>query len=219
MSRFTLPLLLFLVPYTVLGQDSTRDFSGGWQLFAGGQFADYSGVNSRLTVAGYDKLKSAAYEFGAGISGRIRKVRFGIDGSFIGGDQAAVSSSGFNLHIYTFSDKIRTHGMIFSPQLGITSQLFAIDITKPSTATNFNEALTSDPNRVQLTYYNTFLDIGMVIQLRNVKHSGADLPIFRFGYRYGLENAAWQVRGGDLPDGPHDRAGNFYLAAAIGIIR
>ncbi|HVS98090.1 MAG TPA: hypothetical protein VHE54_16455 [Puia sp.] len=161
-------------------------------------------------------MKAAGYEFGAGITARIRQVRFGIDGSFIGGDQAGTLSSGLNLHLYTFTDRIQTRAVVFSPQLGITVQLFAIDLTKPSAATDFNEALTTDPNRTQLNYYNTFLDVGLAIKLRDVGHRRATFPVFHCGYRYGLDDAPWRIRGGDVPDAPRDRCGNFYMAIAVG---
>jgi hypothetical protein len=239
MHRSALPLLILLMPFVGRCQDSapyrrdttrnsqdTRNsreatrIGGSLYLRIGAQFADYSGLNSRLKATGYSYLRSASPEFGFGFGLRRKAIGLMADLSFITAKQVSFTDYGVTFGLLFYTDKIATDDLIFSPHLGIASQFLTFDLTQNSTATSFNAALTTAPNRVQLYYNNASLDMGLTLKFHNAMtrhHRLHDLPILRVGYRYGLAEYTWNVRGAsDLPGAPRDRASNFYIALMLG---
>lgn len=219
MNRYILPLAILILPLLGRCQDNPNLGIGAYMRL-GASFTDYTGLNGQLNRAGYTSLKAAAPEFGLGITHRFRKLGVGLDIAVDGEYQTSFYTNGFNFMLFFYTDIIQTRGAIFSPQIGIGDRLVYLTLTQNSSAPDFNAALTTHPNRVQLDHDVALLDMGLTVKLRNATRHHTDFPIFRIGYRYGLGNTPWKVNGGgELPGAPHDRTSSFYLDIMAGSSR
>ncbi len=187
-------------------------------VMVGGQFVNFSGLNSRLQKAGIDKLTAGMVGFGAGMNFNVDRWTAGVDVSLMQGSQMDVEVTGINSHIYLGFNVLQSRTWALGPETGIGFQYIAVAITKPSAAGGFNEALDNAQNQVELRHGTTPVDAALAFRARSYlpvfRHLGIK-PTCKFGYRYGLGDNTWKVRRSNIQDGPRDRAGNFYLSLLL----
>ena len=49
-----------------------------------------------------------------------------------------------------------------------------------------------------------------------IKDRNTYAPLFRLGYRYGLNESNWEIKNGTSTNPPKDRNNNFYIQLRVG---
>jgi filamentous hemagglutinin family protein len=227
MNRLYLFTLLFLYPFFSIGQDAAAGKSletrpGTEEMILSGvQFNNFSGLNGQLKAAGLAPLNAGMFSLGGGAAIRFRQLIIGADLTWLGGTQEAVYANGLSNTLYVSTNALASGKWIFSPIVGIGSQDIHVRINQPGTATSFVNALTGSYNQVELDHETIFLDLGMAFKIRWPGGRKNYIPIFKAGYRYGLEeDNAWSVRNNSaVADGPRDRVSSFYLNLLVAFVQ
>ncbi len=193
------------------GTKNIDNFGVELTFFTGLQINNYDNLNNRLMSLGIKEVKTSVLPIGIGLSFRFNKIIVGYDMSAMSGD----NSSGAYLNGYISTNILRTKKWIFSPQIGIGGQSVTVRIPTQSSSNNFNSYFTTSANQVELVNKNTMLDFAMAFKLQ-AKDRDIYAPLFRIGYRYGLNENNWEVKNGISTDAPIDRNNNFYIQLRVG---
>lgn len=193
------------------GLKEKDDFGVELTFITGFQINNYNHLNNRLKSLGIKKVKSSVLPIGIGLSIRFKNIIFGTDMSAISGE----NTSGAYANVYISTNILETKRWIFSPQIGIGSQIVTLRIPTQSSSNDFNSYFTTSSNQVEIVNKNTMLDFAMAFKLLS-KHRDLYAPLFRVGYRYGLKEKSWEIKNGVSTNAPIDRVNNFYIHLRVG---
>lgn len=120
------------------------------------------------------------------------------------------------IYLFVSTNSIHNDKFIFSPLISFGGQFTKFDILKENLTGTFEDFLTSKSNKIALEHTADVLDIAFVLKK---KKGNLCFPLFRIGYRFGLDNTDWKVIGATVSNLPQDKTGNFYAQVAFGIGR
>jgi hypothetical protein len=78
---------------------------------------------------------------------------------------------------------------------------------------------TNQANTVNLTHAQNYSDLAIGLKFSSPTRENFYWKFFRAGYRYGFNEVAWKMRGGQITDAPMDRNNQFYLQFCLGFYR
>jgi hypothetical protein len=220
MLRFTLITTILALPFCALAQDTTlhhklRNLGSELYFHIGGEVANFPGINGSLRQAGPYRMPALFVEGGFGLAIRYRQFLLGVDEGLLGGSNPSIAATGFYDRFYLSTNLIHIGNCILSPQLGYLYRILTVRIPKFTGATNFEDALNTGANSLQLNHVSDLLDVGVELKIKGAKPNQV-LPVVRAGYRYGLEDAQWTVSNSTVTDGPRDRGSNVYMELLLG---
>ena len=193
------------------GKTNSDNFGVELTFFTGLQINNYDNLNIRLKSLGIKEVKKTVFPVGIGLSFRFNNIIVGYDLSIISGD----NSNGAYGNGYISTNILKTKKWIFSPQIGIGGQNVIVRIPTLSSSNNFNSYFTTSANQVEITNKNTVLDFAMAFKIQ-IKDRNTYAPLFRLGYRYGLNESNWEIKNGTSTNPPKDRNNNFYIQLRVG---
>ncbi len=193
------------------GKKKSDNFGVELTFFMGLQINNYDNLNNRLKSLGIKEVKKTILPFGIGLSFRFNKIIVGYDLGIMSGEN---SSGGYG-NGYISTNILKTKKCIFSPQIGIGGQNLIVRIPTQSSSNNFNSYFTTSANQVEIINKNIVLDFAMAFKLQ-IKNRDTYAPLFRLGYKYGLNESNWEIRNGISNNSPNDRNSNFYIQLRVG---
>ncbi len=187
--------------------------------YAGLYFNDFKNLNARLKSIGQNEVKTTSPSVGASLAIGYPIMTYGLELSGYTFDNSTASFKGVHGRLFLATNLFKKSRIVMNPQIGFAGSFLNMFIHKSTGQTNFNDLFTNRANTVNLTHAQNYLDLALGLKLRSPKRENFYWQFFRAGYRYGLKDAAWKMRGGEIIDAPVDRNNQFYLQFCLGFDR
>lgn len=177
---------------------------------------DFKNLNSRIKSIGYEEIKTTSPSVGASLAIGYPIMTYGIELSGYVFDNKSSSFKGIHGRVFIATNLFKKGRFALSPQIGYAGSFLNMFIHKSQGQTNFNDLFISQANTIQLIHSTNYLDVGLGLKLKSFTKESFYWQFLRAGYRYGLKDATWRMRGGKLINAPTDRNNQFYIQFCLG---
>lgn len=182
-------------------------------------FTDFKNLNERLRSIGQREVKTMVPSIGVSLALGFPVMTYGVELGGYAFDNSTASFKGAHGRLFLATNLFRKNRISLTPQIGFVGSFLNMYVNKPSIPTNFDDLFTTQANTIQLTHSQNYLDFGLGLKVKGGSQSPLYWQFLRMGYRYGLTNAAWSMKGGNLQNAPVDRNNQFYIQFCIGFER
>jgi len=182
-------------------------------------FTDFKNLNARLKSIGQQEIKSLTPSGGASLAIGFPIMTYGFEFSGYLFDNKTASFKGVHGRVYIGTNLFKRSIIVLNPQIGYAGSYLNMFIRNSANPGNFNDLFNTQANTIQLSHSQDYLDFALGIKLHIRKSENFYWQFFRAGYRYGLKEKAWEMRGGKLNNAPLDRNNQFYLQLCMGFDR
>lgn len=182
-------------------------------------FTDFESLNGRLKSIGEEEVKTMTPSVGASLAIGYPIMTYGLELSGYVFDNSTASFKGVHARFFMATNVFKKSRIALNPQIGYAGSLLNMFIHKSSGQASFNDLFTTQSNTVQLSHSTSYLDLALGLKFKSFTAEPFYWQFFRIGYRYGLKDAAWSMRGGELQNAPTDRNNQFYVQFCLGFDR
>lgn len=182
-------------------------------------FTDFKNLNKRLKSIGQEEIKTTVPGLGASLAIGKPIMTYGVELNGYVFDNKNASFKGVHGRFYIATNLFKKSPIVLHPQVGYVGSFLNMYIHKSAAQANFNDLFTGQASTINLTHSQNYLDFALGLKLKSPKAANFYWQIFRAGYRYGLKDVAWQMRGGDIINAPVDRNNQFYFQFCLGFDR
>lgn len=179
-------------------------------------FTDFKNLNERLKSIGQEEIKTMVPSLGASLAVGKPIMTYGMELNAYAFDNKNASFRGVHGRFYIATNLFKKSPILLHPQIGYAGSILNMFIHKSASQVNFNDLFLTQTNTIQLSHSQSYIDLALGLKLKGTKRENFYWQFFRAGYRYGLKEEAWGMRGGTVNNGPLDRNNQFYIQLCIG---
>lgn len=185
---------------------------------AGLYFTDFKNLNQRLKSIGQNEVKTMVPSMGASLAVVNPIMTYGFEMNGYAFDNRSASFKGIHLRFYVATNLLKKSPIVFHPQIGFAGSYLNMFIHKSPAQTGFDNLFQTQANTVTLRHGQSYLDFALGLKLKS-KAENFYWQFLRAGYRLGLKEAPWKMRGGTIINSPMDRNNQFYIQFCLGFDR
>lgn len=182
-------------------------------------FSDFQNLNSRLKSIGQEEVKGMTPSIGASLAIGYPIMTYGLELSSYVFDNSTASFKGLHGRFFISTNLFKKGRFALNPQIGYSGSFLNMFIHRSAAQTNFNDLFTGQANTINLTHSQSYLDFALGLKLKSFTKEPFYWQFLRVGYRYGLKDEAWKMRGGNILNAPIDRNNQFYIQFCLGFDR
>jgi hypothetical protein len=182
-------------------------------------FTDFTNLNTRLKSIGQEEVKTMVPSVGASMAFGLPIMTYGFELNSYTFDNPSASFKGYHVRVFLATNIFKKSRIVLNPQIGYTSSSLNMFIHKSPTVVNFNDLFLSQSNTIQLNHTTDYLDFALGLKFGSPKSENFYWQFLKVGYRMGLKDAAWKMRGGDIINAPLDKNNQFYMQLCLGFDR
>jgi hypothetical protein len=177
---------------------------------------DFKNLNQRLASIGQTAVKTMVPSLGVSVTVSKPILAYGLELNSYTLDNRTASFKGLHTRFYAATNIFKKSHIVLHPQVGYALSILNMYVHKSPNQIGFNDLFQSQANAIQLEHDQNYLDLGLGIKYRPRKADDFYWQFLRVGYRIGLKDEAWKMRGGTIINAPKDRNNQFYLQLCLG---
>lgn len=182
-------------------------------------FTDFKQLNLRLKSIGQDEIKTMVPSLGASLAVGKPIMTYGFEFNTYTFDNKSASFKGLHMRFYAGTNLFKKSPIVLHPQIGYSTSILNMFIHKSSGQVAFDNLFQTQANTVQLRHVQDYLDFALGLKFNSPKTENFYWQFLRVGYRVGLREEAWRMRGGTISNAPTDRNNQFYVQFCLGFDR
>jgi hypothetical protein len=186
---------------------------------AGIFFNDFKNLNTRLKSIGQEEVNNIMPSAGLGLAIGFPVLIYGVDFSSYIFENSTASFKGGYARFFIGTNLFKKGRIALNPQIGFTRSYLNMFIDRSSGQADLDDLFSTRSNSVNLTHSTNYLDFALGFKLKSSTKEPFYWQFLRVGYRYGLKDAAWSIRDGELQNPPRDRNNQFYVQLCLGFDR
>lgn len=182
-------------------------------------FTDFKNLNLRLKSIGQEEVKTMVPSVGASLAVGKPIMTYGLELNSYAFANKNASFKGMHMRFYVATTLFKKSPLVFHPQIGFGTSILNMFIHKSPNQVGFDNLFQTQANTVDLRHDQNYLDFALGLKLRGRKAENLYWQFLRAGYRLGLKDEPWKMRGGTITNSPTDRNNQFYIQFCLGLDR
>ena len=182
-------------------------------------FTDFENLNLRLKSIGQEEVKTMVPSLGASIAVGKPIMTYGVELNSYAFDNKSASFKGMHMRFYVATNLFKKSPIVLHPQIAFGTSILNMFIHKSPNQVGFENLFQTQANTVNLRHDQNYLDFALGLKLKGRKAENFYWQFLRAGYRIGLKDEPWKMRGGTITNTPTDRNNQFYIQLCLGFDR
>ena len=182
-------------------------------------FTDFKNLNLRLKSIGQEEIKTMVPSIGASLAVGKPIMTYGLELNSYAFDNKSASFKGMHMRFYVATNLFKKSPIVLHPQIGYGTSILNMFIHKSPNQVGFDNLFQTQANTVQLGHNQNYLDLALGLKFKSPKAENFYWQFLRAGYRLGLKDEPWKMRGGTITNAPTDRNNQFYFPLCLGFDR
>ena len=146
-------------------------------------------------------------------------MTYGLELNSYAFDNKSASFKGMHMRFYVATNLFKKSPIVLHPQIGYGTSILNMFIHKSPNQVGFDNLFQTQANTVQLGHNQNYLDLALGLKFKSPKAENFYWQFLRAGYRLGLKDEPWKMRGGTITNAPTDRNNQFYFQLCLGFDR
>ena len=182
-------------------------------------FTNFKNLNLRLKSIGQEEVKAMIPSLGASMAIGKPIMTYGLEFNSYTFDNKSASFKGLHMRFYAATNLFKNSPIVLHPQIGYVASIMNMFIYKSPNQVGFDNLFQTQANSVQLSHIQNYLDFALGLKYNSKKAENFYWQFLRVGYRLGLKEEPWKVRGETIANSPTDKNNQFYIQLCLGFDR